>query len=780
MHALAFVVGLSVSLLFGVVPAWATTPCPSAVLFEPDPTGSRVDAGWSGLAHDMPVVGYAFRIGLSCGPSSPPCGSCTITGLEPNAGGNNQRCTNDTSIICTTATEVVDCGGPGLCRFFLGPPTGVATGGVTTCYTSEVTGPVTGTANVDTGALSPDVPLRVALYTGTLIDNPCSRCMNDPSQNDNVRGGTCDSGPRAGLACDANATAEYPDFGSTSFDCPSNPLSKISEFVLGTVSFSTATTTRTLSTASPTCGGDLAFRCFCDTCNNGNQEACQDNTDCPNPPGPIDAICGGRRCLGGPNAGAACTAPSECPMGFCGRPGEPSKPNGCQDDTVTFGPECLDTLPVDGQGECAVGPIDNTCTLTSGHPQRGCLDDDDCGGALNTCQSANRKCYVDLGAVGASVSVSGVATPPVGNTSDPTELSFLTCLAPTSAGVVNNVGGFPGLARASYPGRATFAEKVVVEVVSPGGTVTTSGVGSPSVVETSVTTPTGGEVQIVGTFTSGTPPSGYTFLGRLVQIDAQPASAATPLSISFDIDASEVPPAQDETTIELFRNGVGPIPNCLGSTQAIPDPCITARVPLGGGDVRITVLTSAASDWTLVAPELEFCPPTVDLGCRTPFVSGKAQLQWTDKTPDDTKDQLQWKWLAGMATTVGEFGSPTTTDDYGLCIYDGTGNRNEAMFIPAGGLCAGKDCWTAKPTGFQYKDKDLTPSGIAQLTLKAGVDGKAQIQVKGKGASLAIPTTFSAPLTVQVRNVASGQCWSATYSLPFDKYDGIKFKDKAN
>jgi hypothetical protein len=776
-HMLSSIV-LASAMCLATSPVRASTGCPSGLVLEPDATGAVVDAGWSGLAHRMPVPGYAFRMDLSCAATSPPCGTCAITGLEPNAGGNNQRCTNDTSIACTAATEVADCGAPGLCRFFAGPPTPVSAGGVGSCYTTEVIGAVSGTVNVDTGAVAPAVPLQVQLYTG-FTDHPCARCVGDPTPNDNVRGGTCDDGARAGLGCDGNGVAEYPDFGVTSFDCPKSALaSKIADFVLGTVDFSTAAQSRVLGAASPTCGDGSGRKCFCDTCNNGANQSCASNADCPDPPGPIGPICGGRRCLGGSNVGAACTANSECPGGgLCVRSGEPSKPNGCVDDTVTAGPDCVDTVPVDGEGECAAGPVTKHCSVASGHPQRSCSVDADCGGS-GTCLGANRSCFLDEGVVGGAVSVSGTATPPVGNASDPTDLGALTCLSPTGASAVNVAGGFPGLARGFYPGRAIFAEEVVVEVAPPGGTVTTAGSGPASVVETTVTTPTGGEVEIVGTFNAGAPPSGYEFLGRLVQITAQPATAGNPLRIGFDIAASEVPIGQNENTIAIFRDGVGPIPNCPGSSQAIPDdPCVTERAALGGGAIRITVLSSHASEWTMAAPDFTFCPPAVDPGCRGPLVSRKSSLLLSDRTPD-TKDQLQWKWLTGAATTVGEFGNPTATDDYGLCIYNDVGLA-AALFAPAGGTCAGKSCWSAKPTGFTYKDKDLSPTGIAQIVLKAGADGKAQIQVKGKGDALVMPAIGSS-MVVQLRNVATSQCWTATYSAPFDKYDGITLKDKAD
>ncbi len=583
--------------------AEASPGCPGAMLFKPDASGGLVDAGWTGIAHQMPALGYSLRMETSCSASAPPCGTCAITGLVANAGGNNLRCRNDTSHACTVATEATDCGAPSTCRFFLSPPTPVSSGGVSSCYTSEVTGTVGGTVDVDSGAMSADIPFQANLFNGLSIDSPCPRCMGDPAANDNVRGGACNGGPRNGLPCDANATAVYPDFGSTSFDCPPTPASQIATFILGTVTFATGTQSATITAASPLCTGFIGPKCQCDTCNNAANQVCRSDADCPISGG-NPGVCGGRRCLNGANAGAPCTATSQCPGGgFCGRPGEATKPNPCLDDTTIpgFNPVCTDTTPTgDGEGECINGPVTTHCSLASGHPQRGCTTPADCDGSPGSCVAENRICYLDNGALGDSIDVSGIATPPVGNTSDPTMLGALACLAPTSAGSVNNVGGFPGLARSVQPGALTFAEEVVVHVTPPGGTATTDGSGPASVVETSVTTPTGGEVTIVGTFNAGAPPSGYEFLGRLVQITAPTETPGNPLSITFHIAASEVPVGQSAATIAIFRNNVGPIPDCLGSTQAIPDdPCISARNTVGGGDVEITVLTSAASDWTM-------------------------------------------------------------------------------------------------------------------------------------------------------------------------------------
>src|SRR6185436_11659961 len=104
----------------------------------------------------------------------------------------------------------------------------------------------------------------------------------------------------------------------------------------------------------------------------------------------------------------------------------------------------------------------------------------------------------------------------------------------------------------------------------------------------------------------------------------------------------------------------------------------------------------------------------------------------------DDKDQLQWKWTKGAATTLGELGDPLTTEDYYLCIYD-AGALISSSRIAAGGTCDEKPCWKASATGYQYKSKTLPLDGITQVKLKSGISGKAQMQVKGKGVDLEIP-----------------------------------------
>jgi len=168
--------------------------------------------------------------------------------------------------------------------------------------------------------------------------------------------------------------------------------------------------------------------------------------------------------------------------------------------------------------------------------------------------------------------------------------------------------------------------------------------------------------------------------------------------------------------------------------------------------------------------------------CRGTNVPGAAQLQVRNVTPD-TKDRLQWKWAKGDDTPKSSFGTPTVDTDYRLCIYDGQNTLVSHASAPAGGTCNAKSpkpCWRESGSGFRYVDRDLTPSGVQQLVLRAGIAGKGKITLKGRGPTLhtpALPITHL-PVRVQLVNSA-GSCWDATYSTTLKNQAGT-FKAKSD
>jgi hypothetical protein len=460
--------------------------CPTKISFTGDASAAEsvLDTGWTGISHRAPIVtAGTATITMSCSATSRPCGVCPVSGPVANGSGqiDSQRCTNDTSIHCTgpVGTNAACTPGGGTCQFFFGSNLPLAAGGISVCAVNQFNGPVSGTANVETGAAATVVKLTARVYNAAPdLDVPCARCVADITLNDGLKDGTCDRGPRVGLTCDGNGTVfNRPDFGITSLDCPSPAAAIIATLPID-LSNATGPVTKTLNASSPNCNGVAGQKCLCSTCNNAAATPCDSNADCTD----VGAtVCGGKRCLGGVNDGTPCASATACASGICDRPGEPTKPSACVDDPSTVG--ILDCLDPDGDGEgaCKGAPIDNNCSVASGHAQRGCLSDADCqpSGCVGCCLSANRPCFLTGGFSGVCVggtnngfsgctvatqcpggtcavvngtntlTAVGVPDLPMADTSNPT-IAAVFCIGPTSAAAINGVSGLPG------PGRTTI------------------------------------------------------------------------------------------------------------------------------------------------------------------------------------------------------------------------------------------------------------------------------------------------------------------------------------
>jgi hypothetical protein len=148
------------------------------------------------------------------------------------------------------------------------------------------------------------------------------------------------------------------------------------------------------------------------------------------------------------------------------------------------------------------------------------------------------------------------------------------------------------------------------------------------------------------------------------------------------------------------------------------------------------------------------------------------------------KAKYQWSWQKGAATTVADFGDPVGGDDYTLCVYDESGAPTLATgaVIPGGGTCKGKPCWKALGTsGIAYKDSKRLRYGIAAIKLKAGPDGKAQLQIKGQGATLPVPA-LPAPLPLRVQLTAeNGACFESVFSATgTTRNDAARYQGKSD
>lgn len=151
---------------------------------------------------------------------------------------------------------------------------------------------------------------------------------------------------------------------------------------------------------------------------------------------------------------------------------------------------------------------------------------------------------------------------------------------------------------------------------------------------------------------------------------------------------------------------------------------------------------------------------------------------------DDAKDQLQWVWNRGAATSIADFGDPlSAATRFELCVYDASGSAQplHASRVAGGGTCGAKPCWKALGTkGFAYSSKGNS-HGITQLQLKAGGDGRAQVRIKGKGLTLAPPDpALTPPVTFQLirSDGASTRCWQTTFASLITRNDDEQLKAK--
>jgi len=80
------------------------------------------------------------------------------------------------------------------------------------------------------------------------------------------------------------------------------------------------------------------------------------------------------------------------------------------------------------------------------------------------------------------------------------------------------------------------------------------------------------------------------------------------------------------------------------------------------------------------------------------------------------KDRLTWKWQKGAATTLADFGAPTGTTAYALCLYAGT----STAAIAAADIAPSATLWRPTgTTGFWYRDPSGSSDGIRKVSLKA-------------------------------------------------------------
>lgn len=174
----------------------------------------------------------------------------------------------------------------------------------------------------------------------------------------------------------------------------------------------------------------------------------------------------------------------------------------------------------------------------------------------------------------------------------------------------------------------------------------------------------------------------------------------------------------------------------------------------------------------------DLCPPTPAGTC---LAAGKAKLQIKDRNPgvDERGDYLAWSYQKGPATNQADFGDPTATADYAICVYDGAGLNIEMR------LAATDPHWAPLgDKGYQYKDSDYAHYAVGKLQLKGGAAGKTKLQLKAKGENIAfvpatLPLDASTAIRVQVFNSDTNVCWESAFpAASIDTNSETVFKAK--
>jgi hypothetical protein len=416
------------------------TVCPIAldstlragVGFDLSTSATNLESGWNGIGHNQDLVDrYTLSASLTCAGGTPPCGTCTIDGIDP-AGPQYDafaRCREDTAIPCSNpfGTDGV-CPGTQDCAYFTGPPLPASSSNVPVCIVTRMASDLTGTIDPATGEAEQSLDVRAVVHLGINLTKPCPRCEGDTTAQDDSKDGTCSGGLHDGQACDVQGFNSTFAIGSgVSLDCPPSTDQNISGSGLA-LDIPLTTGTVSLPFGAPCDFPLTALACACGMCSGDTTMTCASNTDC--------SMAGAGTCTS--NGGGASRVPNGCSsfatcMAVGGNKAECT--GGVGDDIVHY---CDGQLRASGKGLI-------TCDTNADCDVVSSVCGDGSPGSCGDCtQDENRACFLD------PIVAEGVADP-----SSPV-LAGVFCTPPTNNVGVNGASGLPGPSRALIQNDLSF------------------------------------------------------------------------------------------------------------------------------------------------------------------------------------------------------------------------------------------------------------------------------------------------------------------------------------
>jgi hypothetical protein len=220
-----------------------------------------------------------------------------------------------------------------------------------------------------------------------------------------------------------------------------------------------------------------------------------------------------------------------------------------------------------------------------------------------------------------------------------------------------------------------------------------------------------------------------------------------------------------------------PHDQCATATTCAAGACVGAPTPAGTPcDADFRPCTHDACDGAGACSFVE-CSPCCDASCLShtiPPCAGPANGRsfFLLKTGDpDGADRLVFRLPGVDGVSVADFGDPTTTTDYALCVIQADEDLGTRLLLsaraPAASTCGGRPCWKATRRGFRYADRRRTSDGLASVVASA-TGGTGRFRVIGRGSRLSpsLDPIFSYPDALWVQLRTADRCWGAFYPVP--------------
>jgi len=259
------------------------------------------------------------------------------------------------------------------------------------------------------------------------------------------------------------------------------------------------------------------------------------------------------------------------------------------------------------------------------------------------------------------------------------------------------------------------------------------------------------------------------------ECNAQPILFNTPTrTATFTQTATATHTATSTNTATATATDTGTATVTATATGTVTSTPTTSSTPTAS-----TTGTGTATQTQVATPtatKTGVCATTPQAGCATP-VGFKRRLRISAK-----REIASWRWRSNATIPLADFGNPSTTSSYSLCIYAGASpTLVMELRAPAGGVCnGGKPCWKSRGVkGWRYRDLDKTPDGVTRLVLRTKPQHLADLVLRARGPNIPFPALpLAQPVLAQLVKSDGPECWQASYSPPPLKNDAQAYKDK--